>query len=173
MEIAGELDRLFDLRPKLSPDQARAIMKAAIDPADGGLKMPRGSSWQRPTLWHGPVLVCGESPCGCNGLLLQSTNHQFGRATGERKRKRETGSKRKITVPPEVEYYSYRWVRHRQLLGGKGLREIQRKQSVKYWILDSKIFSHHQQAALRKLLTMALKLTKGAPTQCYYRWYLH
>ena len=100
-KLQAMLDTLFAKRPKLSPEQARALMKGMIDPEDGGLMFcyskrgdfvakrdPRYADWAG-------CQVCGvPKDCECNGMLLsldQITNAFSSRASKEKKQRKDEG----------------------------------------------------------------------------------
>jgi hypothetical protein len=72
--LKEELDRLFDVRPKLSPEQAKEELKKMIDPADGGLMFcwkKRGEflAKSHPLYKDWFCSLCSKKPCDCNGML--------------------------------------------------------------------------------------------------------
>ena len=67
-KLQAELDRIFAMRPKRSAEQARNIMKHAIDPVDGGLMFcyaKRGEfmAKSRPEYATWVCGICGFKPC--------------------------------------------------------------------------------------------------------------
>ena len=100
-KLQSELDQIFAMRPKVSPERAREIMKEMTNPKDGGLfcwaKHGEFVARKHPAYkdWVG-CSVCNnqEKSCDCNGMLLsvaQINSAWSGRAAKEKKARQDAG----------------------------------------------------------------------------------